>query len=72
MSYSGEKIGKFAWEDPFLLTEQLSEEERLISESARAFAREKLLPRVVDAFAEETVEPDIFGEMGAQGLLGQP
>ena len=70
MSYSGEKIGKFAWEDPFLLTEQLSEEERLISESARAFAREKLLPRVVDAFAEETVEPDIFREMGAQGLLG--
>ena len=70
MSYCGEKIGKFAWEDPFLLTEQLSEEERLISESARAFAREKLLPRVVDAFAEETVEPDIFREMGAQGLLG--
>ena len=70
MSYCGEKVGKFAWEDPFLLTEQLSEEERLISESARAFAREKLLPRVVDAFAEETVEPDIFREMGAQGLLG--
>ena len=70
MSYSDEKIGKFAWEDPFLLTEQLSEEERLISESARAFSREKLLPRVVDAFAEETVEPDIFREMGAQGLLG--
>ena len=38
--------------------------------NARAFAREKLLPRVVDAFAEETVEPDIFREMGAQGLLG--
>ena len=70
MTFSGEKIGKFSWEDPFLLTEQLSEEERLISESARAFAREKLLPRVVDAFAEETVEPEIFREMGAQGLLG--
>ena len=70
MSFTGEKIGKFSWEDPFLLTEQLSEEERLISESARAFAREKLLPRVVDAFAEETVEPEIFHEMGAQGLLG--
>ena len=70
MAYDGEKIGKFSWEDPFLLTEQLSEEERLISESARAFAREKLLPRVVDAFAEETVEPEIFREMGAQGLLG--
>ncbi len=65
-----EKIGKFAWEDPFLLTEQLTEEERLISESARAFARERLQPRVIDAFANETVEPEIFREMGEQGLLG--
>ena len=65
-----EKIAKFAWEDPFLLTEQLTEEERLISESARAFARERLQPRVIDAFANETVEPEIFREMGEQGLLG--
>ena len=65
-----EKIGNFSWEDPFLLTEQLNEEERLISETARAFAREKLMPRIVDAFAEETVEQDIFREMGEQGLLG--
>ena len=70
MAFSGEKIGKFSWKDPFLLTEQLNEEERLISETARAFAREKLMPRIVDAFAEETVEPDIFREMGEQGLLG--
>ena len=70
MAFSGEKIGKFSWEDPFLLTEQLNEEERLISETARAFARETLMPRIVDAFAEETVEPDIFREMGEQGLLG--
>ena len=70
MAFSGEKIGKFSWEDPFLLTEQLNEEERLVSETARAFAREKLMPRIVDAFAEETVEPDIFREMGEQGLLG--
>ena len=70
MAFSSEKIGKFSWEDPFLLTEQLNEEERLISETARAFAREKLMPRIVDAFAEETVEPDIFREMGEQGLLG--
>ena len=70
MVSSVEKIGKFSWEDPFLLTEQLNEEERLISETARAFAREKLMPRIVDAFAEETVEPDIFLEMGEQGLLG--
>ena len=70
MAFSGEKIGKFSWEDPFLLTEQLNEEERLISETARAFAREKLMPRIFDAFAEETVETDIFREMGEQGLLG--
>ncbi len=70
MAFSGEKIGKFSWEDPFLLTEQLNEEERLVSETARAFAREKLMPRIVDAFAEETVELDIFREMGEQGLLG--
>ena len=70
MAFSGEKIGNFSWEDPFLLNEQLNEEERLISETARAFAREKLMPRIVDAFAEETVEPDIFREMGKQGLLG--
>ena len=70
MAFSGEKIGNFSWEDPFLLTEQLSEEERIISETARAFARETLMPRIVDAFAEETVEQDIFREMGEQGLLG--
>ena len=70
MALGSEKIGKFSWEDPFLLTEQLNEEERIISETARAFAREKLMPRIVDAFAEETVEPDIFREMGEQGLLG--
>ena len=70
MDFCGEKIGNFSWEDPFLLTEQLNEEERLISETARAFASEKLMPRIVDAFAEETVEPDIFREMGEQGLLG--
>ena len=70
MASSVEKIGIFSWEDPFLFTEQLNEEERLISETARAFACEKLMPRIVDAFAEETVEPDIFREMGEQGLLG--
>ena len=55
-----EKIGKFSWEDPFLLNEQLSEEERMISDSAQAFARDSLLPRVSDAFVNETVAPEIF------------
>ncbi len=65
-----EKIAKFNAEDPFLLTEQLTEEERMIFDSSTAYAREKLLPRVKDAFINETVMPEIFAEMGEQGLLG--
>ena len=65
-----EKIAAYDWQDPFLLREQLNEDEKLIADSTHAFAREKLLPRVVDAFANETVAPEIFAEMGAQGLLG--
>ncbi len=65
-----EKIAKFNAEDPFLLTEQLTQEERMIFDSATAYAREKLLPRVNDAFINETVMPEIFAEMGEQGLLG--
>lgn len=60
----------FQWDDPFLLTEQLTEEERLITEAARAFATEKLQPRILDAYAAEETDPDIFSEMGAMGLLG--
>ncbi|MDA7428969.1 acyl-CoA dehydrogenase [Primorskyibacter aestuariivivens] len=63
-------LGQFAWDDPFHLNDQLSEEERMIGESARAYASEKLAPRAVDAFAEETVAPEIFREMGEMGLLG--
>ena len=65
-----EKIGKFNAEDPFLLSEQLTEEERMIADSASAYARESLLPRVTDMFVNETSAPEIFTEMGAQGLLG--
>ncbi|MCR9239403.1 MAG: acyl-CoA dehydrogenase [Alphaproteobacteria bacterium] len=60
----------FQWDDPFLLMEQLTEEERLISEAARAFAAEKLQPRILDAYAAEETDPEIFAEMGAMGLLG--
>ena len=63
-------LGAFDWEDPFRLTDQLSEEERMLAEGARAFAAEKLAPRVTKAFLEETVAPDIFAEMGGMGLLG--
>lgn len=60
----------FEWDDPFLLSDQLSEEERMIRESANAYAQEKLLPRVEHAFLAEETDPEIFREMGALGLLG--
>lgn len=63
-------LGKFAWDDPFLLSDQLSEDERMIADATRAFADEHLMPRVTKAFADETVEPDLFKLMGDQGLLG--
>jgi glutaryl-CoA dehydrogenase len=60
----------FRWEDPLDLASRLTEEERLIAEAARAYAREKLLPRVVSAFAEERFDREIMTEMGALGFLG--
>jgi glutaryl-CoA dehydrogenase len=64
------KMQPFVWDDPFLLDSQLEEEERLISDSAAAFATEHLLPRVENAYLNETVEPEIFRLMGQTGLLG--
>ncbi len=63
-------LGKFDWEDPFRLADQLEEDERMIADSARAYAQEKLQTRVGPAFEGETVEPEIFAEMGEMGLLG--
>jgi glutaryl-CoA dehydrogenase len=63
-------MGKFDWADPFLLDEQLTEEERLVRDTARGYARERLMPRVVDAFQHEHTDPAIFREMGELGLLG--
>jgi glutaryl-CoA dehydrogenase len=60
----------FHWEDPLLLESQLSEEERMVRDSARAYAQTKLLPRVQDAFRHEKTDPTIYPEMGALGLLG--
>jgi glutaryl-CoA dehydrogenase len=60
----------FRWEDPLLLEEQLSDEERRVQDSARAYAQGRLMPRVVKAFRHETTDPAIFREMGAMGLLG--
>ena len=63
-------LGTFDWADPLRLDAQLSEEERMIAESARAYASEKLAPRVIDAFENETSDPEVFREMGEMGLLG--
>ena len=64
------ELGSFSWEDPFLLENQLSEEERLIRDTAAAYAQEKLQPRIIEAFAQEKVDPSVFAEMGETGLLG--
>ena len=60
----------FDWADPFRLTEQLSDEERMVLDTAHAYAQEKLSPRVLDAFRHEKTDPAIFREMGELGLLG--
>ena len=60
----------FNWQDPFLMEEQLSEEERLVRDTTKQYAQEKLLPRVRDAYRKEETDPEIFREMGALGLLG--
>ena len=63
-------MGRFEWDDPFLLGEQLTDDERMVRDTAHAYAREKLLPRVADAFQREHTDPEIFREMGSLGLLG--
>ena len=60
----------FQWDDPLLLEAQLTEEERMVRDTARAYAQEKLLPRVQEAFRHEKTDPAIFREMGELGLLG--
>ena len=63
-------LSRFGWEDPFRLNDQLSEDERMMRDSARAYAQEKLAPRVIAAYREEKTDPAIFREMGEMGLLG--
>ncbi|QKD06249.1 acyl-CoA dehydrogenase [Mesorhizobium loti] len=60
----------FVWEDPFLIEDQLSEEERMVRDGAAAFAADKLAPRIEDAYLNETFDTAIFREMGDAGLLG--
>ncbi|GJE44727.1 acyl-CoA dehydrogenase [Methylobacterium soli] len=61
---------RFVWSDPFCLDDQLSEEERMIRDTASAFAESSLRPRIEADYLEERTEPAIFREMGAAGLLG--
>lgn len=63
-------LNSFNWSDPFLLEDQLTEEERMLQEGVRAYAAEKLQPRIIDAYREAAIEPEVFHEMGAMGLLG--
>jgi glutaryl-CoA dehydrogenase len=60
----------FQWQDPFLLDQQLTEEERMIRDAAQAYCTDRLMPRVRDAFRHESTDPSIFREMGELGLLG--
>ncbi|MBU3669974.1 MAG: acyl-CoA dehydrogenase [Polynucleobacter sp.] len=60
----------FNWEDPLLLDTQLTEEERMVRDAAAEYAQGKLMPRILDAYRNETTDPAIFREMGELGLLG--
>jgi len=62
--------GAFKWDDPFLLETDLSDEERLVQETARKYAEEKLMPRVVKSFRDESFDREIIRELGELGLLG--
>ena len=64
------KPASFVWNDPFLLEDQLTEEERMLRDGAAAFAADKLAPRVEEAYLDEKTDPAIFREMGDAGLLG--
>ena len=66
---SGSRVA-FQWDDPFLLDDQLTEDERASRDTARAYCQEQLAPRVIPSYLEEKTDPEIFREMGSLGLLG--
>jgi glutaryl-CoA dehydrogenase len=71
MSQTAKKSkAQFHWDDPLLLDQQLSDDERMVRDAARAYCQDKLQPRVLQAFRNEQVDASIFREMGALGLLG--
>src|ERR671913_1435361 len=70
MAGAQQELAKLKWEDPLLLDDLLTDDERMIRDTARAYAQDKLLPRVIDAYLEEKTDRAIFTEMGQLGLLG--
>lgn len=64
------EMGRFDWQDPFALDAQLTDEERMVRDAARAYAQEQLLSRVTRAFLDESFDREIMREMGQLGLLG--
>jgi glutaryl-CoA dehydrogenase len=67
---NGKQWQKIDWQDPFLLEQQLTDEQRMVRDSARQYAQNKLQPRVQNAFRKEQTDPELFREMGELGLLG--
>ncbi|HZH53083.1 MAG TPA: acyl-CoA dehydrogenase [Microvirga sp.] len=63
-------LARLQWDDPLLLDDLLTDDERMIRDTARSYAQEKLLPRVIEAYREERTDRAIFNEMGELGLLG--
>src|SRR5271170_6722753 len=64
------KDASFKWDDPLDLESELTEEERMVRDTARDYAQEKLFPRVLEAFRDESYDPAVIREMGELGLLG--
>ena len=64
------KWAKFSWEDPLFFEDQLTEEEKLVRDTAHQYAQEKLMPRILDANRNEHFDRQIMNEMGELGLLG--
>src|ERR1700736_6598659 len=69
-SFHGPDLGPFQWDDPLLLEDQLTEDERMIRDTARDFAAKELAPRIQQAYLEEKTDPKLFRLMGEAGLLG--
>ena len=69
---TGPSLGAFDWADPFLLDEQLNDEERMIRDAARTFAQARLQPAVSEAYLQEKSDPAIFAELGVEGVTCPP